>query len=603
MAGVFAARRGAALLAGTALTGYGARRYARAEEGDAPVALDAPAPSEPPKPPGIYDAKGGFDPGALEAVAALLKETGGKSDLSHARAAAVETQAEEKKKADEYRAYGNQLRNEARQAQRAEEEKTRAHQREHGEQRSRYATSLQHERAMAAQRLEEALKDGEEGERAEHETRLEDLRKETALIEAELRRETDAAYLAASHAARAAAERTTQDLRLDSIKEKAKVARDTALEAVKATFSSLGGGANALLGDEKRMAAIAGVITATALGVFVARKSTSVLGTYVEARLRKPALVRETSRGYALASSAFGSGRAGAALSRATSAFSSDDSGALMDGIVFEKDLEARLGEIAKAAANTRKNKAPFRHCLFHGPPGTGKTLFAKKLAKHAGLDFAICSGGDVAPLGRDAVTEIHKLFDWAKASPRGVVLLIDEAEAFVRKRDRNMSEDARNALNAFLYRTGSPNADVMVVFATNAPELFDRAIHDRVDETVFFDLPGEAERLKILKEAVEAMVAEKPPASWWRPPPATVKLDEAIDDAAIRDAAARTEGLSAREVAKLALAWQANALASEGARLTRDLFEETIESQKAQTMLKREWKALERGKKRPKAH
>ena len=123
------------------------------------------------------------------------------------------------------------------------------------------------------------------------------------------------------------------------------------------------------------------------------------------------------------------------------------------------------------------------------------------------------------------------------------------------------------------------------------------------VDETVFFDLPGEAERLKILKEAVEAMVAEKPPASWWRPPPATVKLDEAIDDAAIRDAAARTEGLSAREVAKLALAWQANALASEGARLTRDLFEETIESQKAQTMLKREWKALERGKKRPKAH
>ena len=51
------------------------------------------------------------------------------------------------------------------------------------------------------------------------------------------------------------------------------------------------------------------------------------------------------------------------------------------------------------------------------------------------------------------------------------------------------------------------------------------------------------------------------------------------------------------------ALAWQANALASEGARLTRDLFEETIESQKAQTMLKREWKALERGKKRPQAH
>ena len=64
-----------------------------------------------------------------------------------------------------------------------------------------------------------------------------------------------------------------------------------------------------------------------------------------------------------------------------------------------------------------------------------------------------------------------------------------------------------------------------------------------------------------------------------------------------------RVQVLIPDEVAKLALAWQANALASEGARLTRDLFEETIESQKAQTMLKREWKALERGKKRPKAH
>ena len=274
-----------------------------------------------------------------------------------------------------------------------------------------------------------------------------------------------------------------------------------------------------------------------------------------------------------------------------------------MAGAHFEAKLETRLLQIAESAAMTRKRGAVFRHCLFYGPPGTGKTLFAKKLAANAGMDYAVASGGDVAPLGRDAVTEMHKLFDWAKTSPRGLLLLIDEADAFVRKRSKFMSEDARNALNAFLYRTGSPNADVMVVFATNAPELFDRAIHDRVDETVFFDLPGEAERLKILKEAVEAMVAEKPPASWWRPPPATVKLDEAIDDAAIRDAAARTEGLSAREVAKLALAWQANALASEGARLTRDLFEETIESQKAQTMLKREWKALERGKKRPKAH
>ena len=51
------------------------------------------------------------------------------------------------------------------------------------------------------------------------------------------------------------------------------------------------------------------------------------------------------------------------------------------------------------------------------GPPGTGKTLFAKGLARHSGLDYAIITGGDVAPLGREAVSEMHKLFNWAQAS------------------------------------------------------------------------------------------------------------------------------------------------------------------------------------------
>jgi len=44
-------------------------------------------------------------------------------------------------------------------------------------------------------------------------------------------------------------------------------------------------------------------------------------------------------------------------------------------------------------------------------------------------------TGGDVAPLGRDAVTAIHKVFDWSQTSRRGLLLFIDEADAFLRKR------------------------------------------------------------------------------------------------------------------------------------------------------------------------
>lgn len=59
------------------------------------------------------------------------------------------------------------------------------------------------------------------------------------------------------------------------------------------------------------------------------------------------------------------------------------------------------------------------------GPPGTGKTLFAKGLARHSGLDYAIITGGDVAPLGREAVSEMHKLFDWAQASRLGRLVAV----------------------------------------------------------------------------------------------------------------------------------------------------------------------------------
>lgn len=82
--------------------------------------------------------------------------------------------------------------------------------------------------------------------------------------------------------------------------------------------------------------------------------------------------------------------------------------------------------------------------------------MFAKGLAQHSGLEYAILTGGDIAPLGRDAVTELHKLFDWAKTSRKGLLLFVDEADAFLQSRERTkISEDQRNALNAFLYRTG----------------------------------------------------------------------------------------------------------------------------------------------------
>ncbi len=52
-----------------------------------------------------------------------------------------------------------------------------------------------------------------------------------------------------------------------------------------------------------------------------------------------------------------------------------------------------------------------------------------------SGLDYAVMTGSDVAPLGVQAVAELNKLFDWASKTPKGMILFIDEADAFLRKR------------------------------------------------------------------------------------------------------------------------------------------------------------------------
>lgn len=55
----------------------------------------------------------------------------------------------------------------------------------------------------------------------------------------------------------------------------------------------------------------------------------------------------------------------------------------------------------------------------------------------------------------------------------RGLLLFIDEAEAFLGKRSRpDMSEGTRNALNALLYNTGSASRRLMMVLATNRAEV-----------------------------------------------------------------------------------------------------------------------------------
>ncbi len=83
--------------------------------------------------------------------------------------------------------------------------------------------------------------------------------------------------------------------------------------------------------------------------------------------------------------------------------------------------------------------------------------MAAKRLARTAGLDYAIMSGGDVAPLGGKAVQQLHEMFDWAERSRKGLLLFIDEADAFLGRRGNQMSEVNQLSHACFVMRWCRP--------------------------------------------------------------------------------------------------------------------------------------------------
>ena len=513
----------------------------------------------------------GFDPTGLERAAKAAREIDASAharlafDVIQAREATKRLEHGTRQAAYEMRAREYEMQSVGKEG--AEARQTLAAQTDHANRQADYADQL--ERRRYAANLG-AQRDARAAELQRHEKSLErqeDLRRRTLRYEAELREKTELKRAEAEATARARAERETHDLSLARMRAEAAERRETLLRSIGVSFETAGAGLRAFLGDREQMARAVGIASALALGVYGARAAARVAGDHAAARLGRPSLVRETSRASPLDALRPAGWRRLLAPAEA---------GGALDGVVLEPALEKRLGHVAAATKNTRANAAPFRHVLLHGPPGTGKTLFAKKLARASGLDYAILTGGDVAPLGRDAVTEIHRLFDWAATSRRGLLLFIDEADAFLRSRREATSEDLRNAFNAFLYRTGEPSRDVMLVYASNAAEDFDWAVNDRIDEMVRFSLPGRAERARMLRQYLDEYFGAGD-----------------IADAKLDGAVAATEGFSGREINKLVVAWKAAASAGAGGALDDAMRAEVLDAHVEQRAVKSGWNAL----------
>uniref|UniRef100_A0A8D3CWN7 ATPase family AAA domain containing 3A n=1 Tax=Scophthalmus maximus TaxID=52904 RepID=A0A8D3CWN7_SCOMX len=550
-------------------------------------------PVQPPPPPPPAGGSGGggdkpkdkwsnFDPTGLERAANAAKELDksrhAKEALDLARMQEQSTQMEHQSKMKEYEAAVEQLKGDQIRVQGEERRKTL------NEETKQHQARAQYQDKLARQRYEDQLRQqqilNEENLRRQEESvqKQESMRKATIEHEMELRHKNELLRIEAETKARARMERENADIIREQIRLKAAEHRQTVLESIKTAGAVFGEGFRAFVSDWDKVTATVAGLTLLAVGVYSARNATGVAGRYIEARLGKPSLVRETSR-FTVAE----------AIKHPVKRLRSKPEDALK-GVVLSPSLEERVRDIAIATRNTRQNNGLYRNILMYGPPGTGKTLFAKKLATHSGMDYAIMTGGDVAPMGRDGVTAMHKVFDWAGTSRRGLLLFVDEADAFLRKRStEKISEDLRATLNAFLYRTGEQSNKFMLVLASNQPEQFDWAINDRIDEIVNFALPGPEERERLVRLYFDRYVLE--PATGGSGKLITLmKLAQFDYGEKCSEIAKRTDGMSGREISKLGVAWQAAAYSSEDGVLTEAMIDARVDDAVKQHAQKMDW-------------
>jgi len=166
-------------------------------------------------------------------------------------------------------------------------------------------------------------------------------------------------------------------------------------------------------------------------------------------------------------------------------------------------DLEQVIGGIRKTGGA--------RMCLY-GPPGTGKTGFGRYLAERLGKPLLVKRASDL--LGSYVgMTERNIAGMFRQARAEGAVLLLDEADSFLRDR-----AEARNAWEITMVNellTQLEQYEGVIVLSTNLETALDAASLRRFDFKLRFGPLRDDQLWPLFQELAAALLPEAPDASW----------------------------------------------------------------------------------------
>lgn len=238
------------------------------------------------------------------------------------------------------------------------------------------------------------------------------------------------------------------------------------------------------------------------------------------------------------------------------------------DDVAGARDAKEQLREVVDYLKNPEKYRRLgakiTRGVLLIGEPGNGKTLLAKAVAGEAGVPFFSITGSDfIEVFVGVGAARVRDLFAQARKHAPSIVF-IDEIDAIGRHRGTGFGgghDEREQTLNQLLTEMdgfdSSENAAVIVMAATNMPDVLDKALlrPGRFDRRVLVPFPDRAGCEQILRVHMS-----------------TVKIDPSVSVEKIAD---ETGGFSGADLANLVNLAAINASKNNRELVTQEDFDE----------------------------
>ncbi|MBX9790021.1 MAG: AAA family ATPase [Pirellulales bacterium] len=155
-----------------------------------------------------------------------------------------------------------------------------------------------------------------------------------------------------------------------------------------------------------------------------------------------------------------------------------------IDKLILPEVVTAAIRELVEEH-NRREllrshNLNPRNRILLAGPPGNGKTSLAEALATALMVPFIVVRyEGLIASYLGETASRLRRLFDHVRT--RSCVLFFDEFDTIGKERgDAHETGEIKRVVSSLLLQIDSLPTHVVVVTATNHPELLDRAVWRR---------------------------------------------------------------------------------------------------------------------------